>query len=445
MKKIAILGAGRSSSSLIRYMLHQAKQNNWLIRVCDMDVKMAESKIANHELAEAVQFDVFNKDQVKQEVSQADLIVSMLPASFHIHVIEEAINQKKNVVTPSYISPEVKALDSAAKESGVLVMNELGVDPGIDHMSAMKLINEIKEDGGEILNFESFTGGLVAPDSDNNPWNYKFTWNPRNVVIAGQGGSAKFIEENQFKYIPYNKLFRRTEFIDIDGFGKFEGIANRDSLKYQSVYGLENINTIYRGTLRRVGFSRAWDVFVQIGATDDSYTMENTEEMTYRDFINSFLAYSPSDSVELKLRHYLKIEQDDTLWEKLVWLGIFEETKVGLKNATPAQILQKILEEKWTLEPEDKDMIVMWHKLIYRNKQGETKEVHSSMVSIGEDQTYTAMSNTVGLPVGICCKLILDGTIKSTGVDLPISKKYYEPILKELESFNISFVEKEVR
>jgi len=445
MKKIAILGAGRSSSSLIRYMLHQAKQNNWLIRVCDMDVKMAESKIANHELAEAVQFDVFNKDQVKQEVSQADLIVSMLPASFHIHVIEEAINQKKNVVTPSYISPEVKALDSAAKEAGVLVMNELGVDPGIDHMSAMKLINEIKEDGGEILNFESFTGGLVAPDSDNNPWNYKFTWNPRNVVIAGQGGSAKFIEENQFKYIPYNKLFRRTEFIDIDGFGKFEGIANRDSLKYQSVYGLENINTIYRGTLRRVGFSRAWDVFVQIGATDDSYTMENTEEMTYRDFINSFLAYSPSDSVELKLRHYLKIEQDDTLWEKLVWLGIFEETKVGLKNATPAQILQKILEEKWTLEPEDKDMIVMWHKLIYRNKQGETKEVHSSMVSIGEDQTYTAMSNTVGLPVGICCKLILDGTIKSTGVDLPISKKYYEPILKELESFNISFVEKEVR
>ncbi|MEN8787833.1 MAG: saccharopine dehydrogenase C-terminal domain-containing protein [Flavobacteriales bacterium] len=445
MKKIAILGAGRSSSSLIRYMLHQAKQNNWLIRVCDMDVKMAESKIANHELAVAVQFDVFNKDQVKQEVSQADLIVSMLPASFHIHVIEEAINQKKNVVTPSYISPEVKALDSAAKEAGVLVMNELGVDPGIDHMSAMKLINEIKEDGGEILNFESFTGGLVAPDSDNNPWNYKFTWNPRNVVIAGQGGSAKFIEENQFKYIPYNKLFRRTEFIDIDGFGKFEGIANRDSLKYQSVYGLENINTIYRGTLRRVGFSRAWDVFVQIGATDDSYTMENTEEMTYRDFINSFLAYSPSDSVELKLRHYLKIEQDDTLWEKLVWLGIFEETKVGLKNATPAQILQKILEEKWTLEPEDKDMIVMWHKLIYRNKQGETKEVHSSMVSIGEDQTYTAMSNTVGLPVGICCKLILDGTIKSTGVDLPISKKYYEPILKELESFNISFVEKEVR
>lgn len=444
MKKIAILGAGRSATSLIRYMLNVSESNNWKIKVCDRDVEIARKKVGNHPHAEAVEFDVFDKTEVETEVKDADLIVSMLPARMHIHVIEEAIKQKKNVVTPSYISKEVKALDEKAKEAGVLIMNELGVDPGIDHMSAMKLINEIKESGGEILNFESFTGGLVAPESDNNPWNYKFTWNPRNVVLAGQGGAAKFIEENQFKYIPYNKLFRRTEFINIDGYGKFEGIANRDSLKYQSMYGLENVRTIYRGTLRRVGFARAWDVFVQLGATDDSYTMENTEEMTYRDFINSFLAYNKSDSVELKLRHYLKIEQDDTLWEKLVWLGIFEEKKVGLKEATPAQILQKILEDKWTLAPEDKDMIVMWHKLIYKTKSGETKEVHSSMVSIGEDQDYTAMSNTVGLPVGICCKLILDGAIQATGVDLPISKHYYEPILKELEDYNIFFVEKEV-
>ena len=445
MKQIAILGAGRSSSSLIRYMLTQSESNDWSIRVCDRDIEIAKKKVGDHPNAEAVEFDVFDENEVKSEISNADLIVSMLPARMHIHVIEEAIKQKKNVVTPSYISKEVKALHGKAKEAGVLIMNELGVDPGIDHMSAMKLIDEIKEAGGEILNFESFTGGLVAPESDNNPWNYKFTWNPRNVVVAGQGGAAKFIEENQFKYIPYHKLFRRTEFIDIDGYGKFEGIANRDSLKYQSVYGLENVRTIYRGTLRRVGFARAWDVFVQLGATDDSYIMENTEEMTYRDFINSFLAYNKSDSVELKLRHYLKIDQDDTLWEKLVWLGIFSTKKVGLKEATPAQILQKILEDKWTLDPEDKDMIVMWHKLIYKAKSGKTKEIHSSMVSIGEDQTYTAMSNTVGLPVGICCKLILNGTIQNTGVDLPISKEYYEPILKELEEYNISFVEKEVR
>jgi saccharopine dehydrogenase-like NADP-dependent oxidoreductase len=444
MKQISVLGAGRSSSSLIRYLLNESEENGWKVRVCDRDVETARAKVANHKNGEVVEFDVFDEKEVTREVEHADLIVSMLPARMHIHVIEEAIKQKKNIVTPSYISPEVKALDQAAKDAGVLVMNELGVDPGIDHMSAMKLIEEIKSEGGKILNFESFTGGLVAPESDNNPWNYKFTWNPRNVVVAGQGGAAKFIDNGQYKYIPYNKLFRRTEFINIDGFGKFEGIANRDSLKYQSVYGLENVSTIFRGTLRRVGFARAWDVFIQLGATDDSYKMENTEEMTYRGFINSFLSYHPTDSVELKLRHYLRIEQDDIIWEKLEWLGIFDTKKVGLKDATPAKVLQKILEDKWTLEPEDKDMIVMWHKLIYKNKAGEKKEVHSSMVSIGEDQTYTAMSNTVGLPVGICCKLILQGKITTTGVDMPISKVYYLPILEELKKFGISFSEKEI-
>lgn len=444
MKKIAILGAGRSSSSLIRYLLEQSEQYSWKIRVCDYDLEIAKQKVNNHPNAEAVKFDVFDHAEVEREIGKADLVLSMLPARMHIHVIEESIKQKKSVVTPSYISPEVKALDEAAKAAGILIMNELGVDPGIDHMSAMKLLNEIREEGGEILDFESFTGGLVAPESDNNPWNYKFTWNPRNVVLAGQGGPAKFIEEGRYKYIPYNKLFRRTEFIEIEGHGKFEGIANRDSLKYQSVYDLEKINTLYRGTLRRVGFSRAWDVFVQIGATDDSYQMENTEEMTYRDFINSFLSYDRSDSVELKLRHYLKIDHDDELWQKLEWLGIFENKKVGLKDATPAQILQKILEDKWTLDPEDKDMIVMWHKIVYNNKSGERKEIHSSMVSIGEDQTYTAMSNTVGLPLGICCKLILEGEINAKGVQMPLAKEFYLPILKELEQYKISFSEKEI-
>lgn len=442
MKKILVIGAGKSSSSLIRYLLNESEANNWLVRVGDANEEAVKKKIGNHPNAQSLTFDAFDAEQTHNEVANADIVISMLPWTLHLNVVKKCIELKKNVITPSYISDEIRALDDAAKEAGVLVMNELGVDPGIDHMSAMKLINEIKADGGEIINFESFTGGLVAPESDNNPWNYKFTWNPRNVVIAGQGGVAKFIEEGQYKYIPYHKLFRRTEFIDIDGYGKFEGIANRDSLKYQSVYGLDNVRTIYRGTLRRVGFARAWDVFVQLGATDDSYVIENSEEMTYREFINSFLAYNPNDTVELKLRYYLKIDQDDTLWEKLVWLGIFEDKKIGLKRATPAQILQKILEDKWTLDPEDKDMIVMWHKLKYKTKEGEEKELHSSMVSIGEDQTYTAMSNTVGLPVAICCKLILNGTIIGTGVEMPIEKRFYEPILEELTQYGIEFNEK---
>lgn len=442
MKNILVIGAGRSSSSLIRYLLAEAEANSWFVTVADRDLGLVESKLKAHKFAKALAFDVMNEEQAEKEVSEADIVISMLPWRFHINVVKLCIKHKKNIITPSYISDEIRALDKEAKAAGIMVMNELGVDPGIDHMSAMKLINDIRKEGNEVVHFESFTGGLVAPESDNNPWNYKFTWNPRNVVLAGQGGAAKFIEENQAKYIPYHKLFRRTEFIDIEGYGRFEGIANRDSLKYQSVYGLEHVRTIFRGTLRRVGFARAWDVFVQLGATDDGYIIEGSEEMTYRQFINTFLPYRKHDSVELKLRYYLKIEQDDELWAKLQWLGIFENKKIGIKDATPAQILQKILEDKWTLAPEDKDMIVMWHKLKYKTKEGKEFEVHSSMVTIGEDQTYTAMSNTVGLPVGICCKLMLNGTINESGVMMPIEPAVYEPILKELEEFDVSFKEK---
>jgi saccharopine dehydrogenase-like NADP-dependent oxidoreductase len=266
----------------------------------------------------------------------------MLPAFLHIKILKDAIDCGVHVITPSYVTDEIKSLDQAAKDKDIVILNEMGLDPGIDHMSAKKIIDNILSKGGELTGFESYTGGLVAPESDNNPWNYKFTWNPRNVVLAGQGGAAKFIQDGKYKYIPYNKLFRRTEIINIENYGKFEGYPNRDSLRYRSVYGLENIPTMFRGTLRKVGFCRAWNVFVQLGLTDDSYIIEGSEKMTNRDFINSFLSYNPNDSVELKLRHYLGIEQDDYVWEKLIWLGIFDNTKIGLKNATPAQMLQKI-------------------------------------------------------------------------------------------------------
>jgi len=240
-------------------------------------------------------------------------------------------------------------------------------------------------------------------------------------------------------------LFRRTEIVNIPDYGDFEGYANRDSLKYRSKYGLEDIPTIYRGTFRRKGFSKAWDVFVQLGCTDDSYILEGSRDMTKREFINSFLRYNEHDSVELKLRYYLNIDMDDIIWDKLVWLGIFEDDKLDFdKDVTPAQFLQRILEEKWTLEPEDKDMIVMWHKFVFRIGDGPFREINSHMVSIGEDQTYTAMSNTVGLPIAICCKMILNGTIQRKGVHLPIVKEIYDPILEELEEYGITFSEREI-
>lgn len=284
----------------------------------------------------------------------------------------------------------------------------------------------------------------MAPESDNNLWNYKFTWNPRNVVLAGQGGAAKFLQEGTYKYIPYNRLYRRTEFLEVDGYGRFEVYANRDSLKYQNAYGLENAKTLYRGTMRRVGFSRAWNMFVQLGMTDDEYTMDDCEHMSYRDFVNAFLPYSPTDSVELKFRHALKIDQDDIMWDKLEELDIFSSTKmVGLKKATPAEILQKILMDKWTLRPGERDMIVMYHKFGYE-LNGEKKQIDSTMVTIGEDDTYTAMAKTVGLPLAIVTLAILNEKITTHGVQIPIKKEVYEPTMKELGNFGIVFKEKEV-
>ncbi len=443
MRNILIIGAGRSATCLIRYLLNKSSEENIFITIGDISLESAQKFTKNHPNAKGILLDVFNKEQREEAVKSCDMVISMLPARFHIEVAKDCITFNKNLVTASYISDEMMALNNEAKEKGLVFMNEIGVDPGIDHMSAMNVIDNIRDKGGKILLFESFTGGLIAPESDNNLWNYKFTWNPRNVVLAGQGGAAEFLQEGKYKYIPYNRLFRRTELIKIEGFGKFEVYANRNSLKYHDVYGFKDILTLYRGTIRRVGFSRAWNIFVQLGMTDDSYIIPNSENLTYREFVNLFLPYSPSDSVALKLRHNLKIDQDDLIWEKLEELDIFNKTKtIGIKNASPAQALQKILMDKWTLAEEDKDMIVMYHKFGYE-LNGETHQIDSSMVTIGEDQTYTAMAKTVGLPVAIAALKILNKEITTPGVLRPIAKEVYEPILKELETFGVYFTEKE--
>lgn len=443
MRNILIIGAGKSTSVLIDYLLKKSESEDLFIVIGDLDLKNAQKVCGSHSKAKALQLDIFDHKEREDAIKAADLVISMLPARFHIEVARDCVKFGKSMVTASYISDEMAALDNEVKEKGLVFMNEIGVDPGIDHMSAMKVIDRIRDEGGKMLLFESFTGGLVAPESDTNLWNYKFTWNPRNVVVAGQGGVAKFIQEGKFKYIPYNRLFRRTEFIEIPKYGKFEVYANRNSLKYQSIYGLDNVLTLYRGTIRRVGFSKAWNMFVQLGMTDDSYAMENSEDMSYRDFVNSFLPYSPTDSVELKFRHNLRIDQDDIMWDKLLELDLFNaQKKVGLKNATPAQILQKILMEKWTLAEKDKDMIVMYHKFGYE-LHGEKKQVDATMVNIGRDQNETAMARTVGLPVGIAALKILNKEITTPGVQLPITKEVYLPILEELETYGIKFREEE--
>lgn len=441
MKKILILGAGLSTISLIDYLLNNAEENQWEITVGDIDKEAALKKINGSPFGRAITFDIKNPELTHSSINETDVVISMLPAFLHLAVAEKCIELKKPMLTASYATAEIKALSDKAVEAGIPIMMELGVDPGIDHMSAMNVINRIKEQGGTIKSFYSFTGGLVAPEYDNNPWNYKFTWNPRNVVLAGNGVS-QYIHNGRYKYIPYNRLFDRTIDRKILSYGDFEVYPNRDSLSYRGIYNLEDIPTIYRGTVRRPGYAKAWNVFVSLGATDDSYVIEDSENMTYRQFINSFLSYDPDMPVEIKLQQYCANCCDPIVMEKLKWLGIFDNRKIGLKRATPAQILQKLLMEKWSLDPNDRDMLVMQHEFKYEIND-EQKMIVSAMGFEGRNQKETAMAITVGLPLAITTKLFLQGKIERTGLVLPIHEDIYKPVLEELESFGIKFEEKE--
>jgi len=439
MKKILVIGAGRSAVTLIKYLLDNSSANNWLVTVADFSIELAENAVGNHNNGKAIFFNVTDEKQRESEIENADIVISMLPASLHITVAKDCVRLGKNLVTASYVSAEITELDEAAKQAGILLLNEIGLDPGIDHMSAMQVIDEIKENGGELTSFKSFCGGLVHPDYDNNPWNYKFTWNPRNVVLAGQG-TAQYIENGDYKYIPYTSLFERTEHMEVLDAGEFEGYANRDSLSYRKSYGLDDIPTLFRGTLRRKGYSEAWNVFVQLGMTDDTYKLENSASITNREFINMFLPFNDALTVEEKLCKQFSLTTDSVIFQKIAWLNAFSENKVGIENASPAQILQAICEKKWTLGSEDKDMIVMQHQFEYV-QNGEQKKLNSSLLVFGDDPRYTSMAKTVGLPVAIATKLILSGAIKSTGVKIPTTKDIYVPVLKELEENGINFVE----
>jgi saccharopine dehydrogenase-like NADP-dependent oxidoreductase len=444
LRNILLIGAGKSTAYLIDYLLDHSDKERISLCILDRETAHIPNHIASHPALTIVTGSVTDPVIRQKQIALADIVISMLPAHMHFLIAKDCLTLEKHLVTASYVSPELKEIEEEVKEKGLIFLNEMGVDPGIDHMSAMAFMDQIKNKGGEIKLFESFTGGLVAPQEKPNLWDYKFTWNPRNVVIAGQGGAAKFIQEGTYKYIPYHKLFRRTEFMHIKGYGKFEAYANRDSLKYRTAYGLEKALTLYRGTMRRVGFSKAWNIFVQLGLTDDSYHIKESEQMSYRAFINLFLPYSPTDSVELKVRHYLKIDQDDIMWDKLMELHLFSDQHfLTIKNGTPAQLLQEILEAHWTLGLEEKDMVVMYHKIGYAY-QGKMRQLDAHMVVEGTSQTHTAMAKTVGLPLAMSCLLILNKEITTPGVRIPIHKEIYTPVLKLLAQEGVVFKDFEV-
>jgi saccharopine dehydrogenase-like NADP-dependent oxidoreductase len=440
MKRILVLGAGRSSSSLIKYFLDNAREWHWHVTVGDISPDNAREKIGSGGAGEAVHFDINDTGRAKSIIAAADIIISLLPPQLHPLVALRCIEFGKHLLTASYASPEMKALHREAHSKGLLFLNECGLDPGIDHLSAMQVIDRIRREGGIITGFESFTGGLIAPETDrSNPWRYKFTWNPRNVVTAGQG-TAKYLYNGKDKLISYPQLFQRLTRVHVPGLGDYEGYANRDSLRYIETYGLENIKTMLRGTLRNEGFCSAWNILVQLGCCDESYRMEETDHMTHADFIDTFLPPSSGKNIEQKLCSHFHLSPDGPEMQRLKWSGFFDETPIGLRSGSPAKLLEVILNKKWKLNAEDKDQIVMWHRFSYQHGN-EMKEIQASLIATGNDAVYTAMAKTVGLPLAISAKLFLQGQIKARGVVIPTTPEFYEPILRELGTLGIALNE----
>ena len=434
-----IIGCGKSSTSLIDYLYKYCISKNFIIQISDFSAKNLKFFRKKYPKIITKIFDVNDKKQREKIVINQSIVISMLPAKYHLLIAIECLKSNINLVTASYISDELMKLDFEVKKKNLLFLNEVGLDPGLDHMSALKLIKEIKNDNGKIKSFKSHCGGLIHPKYDNNPWNYKFTWNPRNVILAAKG-QAKFLRNNKIVQVNYPDVFNQTEKINIDQLGDFDSYANRDSLKYIKLYGLDEINTMFRGTLRRKGFCESWEIIALLGLTDDEVYL-NTFNRSYKDLILSQL-FSKNNVIDLKKEIEFKVSRkiSDETYNKLLWTELFTcDRRLKNEKMTLAQVVESLLVKKWNFEEKDKDMIVMQHDFEYQ-KKNRLLNKKSTLVVYG-DENFSAMSKTVGLPLAIATKLILEDKINYYGVKIPDISMIYEPILKELEYFKINFNE----
>ena len=442
MRNILVIGAGRSSTALINYLLAEAAKYNFFVTVADADIEAAKKRVGNHPSGRYTWLDASKVNDRREQIQRHDVVISLLPPAMHLEVAQDCIQLGKHMVTASYVSKQIFRLGDEARQRALVFMNELGLDPGIDHMSAMQRIHEIKRKGGKITAFYSYTGGLVAPESDTNPWHYKFSWNPRNVVLAGQG-TAQFLENGQLKYIPYRRLFRQYRTIQVPNMGEYEVYANRDSLLYKEAYGLDNVATLFRGTIRHKGFCDAWNALVRIGLTDATFPIVDSDKLTWHELLEAFLGISEGQgSVKDRIARLIDLEPDNPVMDQLEWLGLFSKRKIRTANATPALLLENLLLEKWALKPSDKDMVIMQHVFEYEIRRKKFR-LTSTLTMKGENAEHTAMSKLVGLPLGIFVKLLMLGKVSTTGVSIPTMPEVYEPVMEELKSFGVEFQEKE--
>lgn len=444
MKQILLLGAGKSSSVLIDYLLTHAETGGWQLTVADTNLQTAMDKVKNSPFGKAIAFDVTDDTVREKTISNADLVISMLPATLHALVAKDCLRLTKHLLTASYTDPEIKRMAAEINEKGLLFLCEMGLDPGIDHMSAMKLIDAIHEKGGKIKSFKSHCGGLVAPESDDNPWHYKISWNPRNVVLAGKAG-ARFRLNADVVNIPYESVFANNETVAVEGLGSLAFYANRDSLDYIPLYGLEETETFVRTTLRYPIYCKAWNCLVHARLTDEdrSSPVIANKHIRYNEWLKKSLEqYHGHDDLDRFLSEHVDEKDKKEVIALFEFLGLLSNEPIPLTATCSADVLQYAIENRLVLHPQDRDMIVMLHEIDYEIDSN-VHSVSSTLVVKGENSIHTAMAKTVGLPLGIAAKLLLSGKILTRGLTIPTIPDIYEPVLAELADNGVRFEEKE--
>ena len=428
--EILVIGAGKSATVLIQYLQTKAVENNWYIVLADGNAAVANSKWNNAPNGHAVGIDIENKENRTALIEKATVVVSMLPPSLHFLVAQDCVHYGKHLFTASYVDDNMKSMAAAIEQKQILVLCEMGLDPGIDHMSAMELIHSIQDKGGKITGFKSHCGGLIAPESDNNPWHYKISWNANNIILAGKSG-ALYLEKGAEKDLSYDHLFENAPSIEVPGIGRLSYYPNRNSLSYINTYSLDKVQNFIRTTLRHPQFFLGWNAIVQLKLTDES-PIAIKENINIKDWIASHLK---THQLENKYAAFLQNEIIKTQFE---YIGFMSETLIPATYKSSAAILQWILENKWKLAPADKDMVVMMHEIEYE-LDAKKYLVQSSMVQKGKNATETAMATTVGLPLAMGVCAYLKGEISITGLHIPTHPSIYKPILKSLKEEGIVF------
>ncbi len=436
MKKILILGAGLVAKPMVRYLLDQP---DFELEVASRTVSKAVKLIDNHPQGKASELNLKNEEGLKDKISKADLIISMVPYTFHPIVAKYCLDYKKAMVTTSYVSEVMKNLDAEAKKAGILILNEVGLDPGIDHMEAMRIIHEVEEKGGEILSFTSYCGGLPAPEANTNPFGYKFSWSPTGVLLAGKN-SAQYLKDGQQIFIPSQDLFDNYLMINIEGLGEFEGYPNRNSLPYIELYGIKSTKTMLRGTLRNKGWCSTIKKIADLDLLEEEE--KDWTGMTYKDFLKKLMNDPAEEDIKKALSAHLNIEESSDIIQRFEWLGLLSDEPLPLEKDSPLNILGAKMLEKLQYEEGERDMIMLQHQFIASYPGDKKEKITSTLIDFGIPHGDTSMARTVGLPAAISTKLILEGKIEKTGVHIPVTPEIYIPILQELKELDIAFKEK---